>query len=162
MLVFHCLSANQLTKKQKKQRSRLLKYTKINIWRLLHTWRWPCRPKHVVKDGGNQHTIKQHADGDITCNTHWAILKLGKFPNLKDKSEDSMNFMLFQFLSNILDRFQMYSHVSYWDRLRPILNALERFTYRCPSPKTECHGNGRRKNRWTEAIFPRKTAHIPF
>jgi hypothetical protein len=26
-----------------------------------------------VKDSGNQHTIKQHADGDITCNTHWSI-----------------------------------------------------------------------------------------
>jgi hypothetical protein len=47
---------------------------KINIWRLLHTWRWPCRPKHVAKDSGNQHTIKLHADGDITCNTHSTIV----------------------------------------------------------------------------------------
>jgi hypothetical protein len=22
---------------------------KINIWSILHTWRWPCRPKHVVR-----------------------------------------------------------------------------------------------------------------
>jgi hypothetical protein len=21
---------------------------------ILHTWRWPCRPKHVVKDNENQ------------------------------------------------------------------------------------------------------------
>jgi hypothetical protein len=28
---------------------------KINIWRILHTWRWPCRPKHVVKDSETQH-----------------------------------------------------------------------------------------------------------
>jgi hypothetical protein len=27
-------------------------HMKINI---LHTWRWPCRPKHVVKDSENQH-----------------------------------------------------------------------------------------------------------
>jgi hypothetical protein len=46
---------------------------KINIWRILHNRRWPCRPKHVVKDSGNQHIIKLHADGDITCNTHWTI-----------------------------------------------------------------------------------------
>jgi hypothetical protein len=30
------------------------KHMEINIWRILHTWRWPCRPKHVVKDSGNQ------------------------------------------------------------------------------------------------------------
>jgi hypothetical protein len=29
--------------------------------------------KHVVKDSGNQHTIKLHAGGNITCNTHWTI-----------------------------------------------------------------------------------------
>jgi hypothetical protein len=34
------------------------------------TWRWPCRLKHVVKDSENQHTIKLHADGNITCNIH--------------------------------------------------------------------------------------------
>jgi hypothetical protein len=28
------------------------KHMKINI---LYTWRWPCRPKHVVKDSENQH-----------------------------------------------------------------------------------------------------------
>jgi hypothetical protein len=61
------------TANQKKQRSRILKYIKINIWRILHTWRWPCRPKHVVKDSGDQHTIKLHTDEDITCNTHWKI-----------------------------------------------------------------------------------------
>jgi hypothetical protein len=38
----------------------------------LHAWRWPCMPKHVAKDSGNQHTIKQHADGDVTCNSHWS------------------------------------------------------------------------------------------
>jgi hypothetical protein len=27
-------------------------------------------PKHVVKESVNRHTIKQHADRDITCNTH--------------------------------------------------------------------------------------------
>jgi hypothetical protein len=27
------------------------------------------RPKHVVKDSGNQHTIKLHVDGEITYNT---------------------------------------------------------------------------------------------
>jgi hypothetical protein len=37
------------------QRSRIHKHMKINIWRILHTWRWPCRPKHVVKDSENQH-----------------------------------------------------------------------------------------------------------
>jgi hypothetical protein len=42
----------------------------LNIRKILRTWRWPSRPKHVVKDSGNQHTIKLHADGDITCNTH--------------------------------------------------------------------------------------------
>jgi hypothetical protein len=26
--------------------------------------------QHVVKDSDNQHTIKLHADGNITCNTH--------------------------------------------------------------------------------------------
>jgi hypothetical protein len=26
----------------------------LNIWRILHTWRWSCRLKHVVKDSGNQ------------------------------------------------------------------------------------------------------------
>jgi hypothetical protein len=55
----------------KKQRSKILKYMKINIWRILHTWRWSCRPKHVVKNSGNQHIIKLKADGDLTCNTHW-------------------------------------------------------------------------------------------
>jgi hypothetical protein len=49
------------------------KHMKINIWRILHTWRWPCRPKHVVKDSENQNTIKLHANGNITCNTHWTI-----------------------------------------------------------------------------------------
>jgi hypothetical protein len=44
-----------------------------SAWRMLHTWRWPCRPKHVAKDSGNQHTIKQHADRDITSDTHWTI-----------------------------------------------------------------------------------------
>jgi hypothetical protein len=57
----------------KKQHSRILKQLKINIWRILHTWRWPYRPKHVVKDSGNKHTIKLHPDGDITCNTHWSM-----------------------------------------------------------------------------------------
>jgi hypothetical protein len=60
--------------RKKKERSRILKYMKINIWRILHTWRCPCRPKYVVKDSGNQHTVKQHADGGITCNTHWYTL----------------------------------------------------------------------------------------
>jgi hypothetical protein len=44
---------------------------KINTWRILHTWRWPCRLKHVVKDSGKQHAIKLHVDGDITCNINW-------------------------------------------------------------------------------------------
>jgi hypothetical protein len=26
----------------KKQRNRILKRMKINTWRILHTWRWPC------------------------------------------------------------------------------------------------------------------------
>jgi hypothetical protein len=28
-----------------------------SIWKqnILHTWRWPCRPKHVVKDSENKH-----------------------------------------------------------------------------------------------------------
>jgi hypothetical protein len=39
--------------RKKKQRSRILKYMKLNRWRILHTWRWPCRPKHVVKDSEN-------------------------------------------------------------------------------------------------------------
>jgi hypothetical protein len=43
-----------------KQRSKILKYMKINIWRILHTWRWPYGPKHLVKDSGNQNTIKLH------------------------------------------------------------------------------------------------------
>jgi hypothetical protein len=60
---------------KKKQRSRILKYMKINIWWMLHTWRWSCRPKYVVKDSGNQHTIKLHADGNITCNTlSWTLI----------------------------------------------------------------------------------------
>jgi hypothetical protein len=34
-------------RQKKKQRSRILQaYENKNI---LHTWRWPCRPKHVVK-----------------------------------------------------------------------------------------------------------------
>jgi Na+/melibiose symporter-like transporter len=37
-------------RESKKQRSRILKHMKINIWRILHAWRWPCRPKHVVKE----------------------------------------------------------------------------------------------------------------
>jgi hypothetical protein len=40
---------------------------------ILRNWRWPCRPKHVVKDSENQNTIKLHADWDITCNTHWTM-----------------------------------------------------------------------------------------
>jgi hypothetical protein len=40
-------------KAQKKQRSRIFQaYENKNI---LHTWRWPCRPKHVVKDSENHH-----------------------------------------------------------------------------------------------------------
>jgi hypothetical protein len=46
---------------------------KINIWRILHTWRWPCRPKHVVKDSENQHTVKLNADGNVTCSTYWIV-----------------------------------------------------------------------------------------
>jgi hypothetical protein len=57
----------------KRQRSRILKYIKINIWRILHTSRWPCRPKHVVKDSGDQNTINLHADGNITCKAQWTI-----------------------------------------------------------------------------------------
>jgi hypothetical protein len=38
--------------KPKKQRSRILQAYKINI---LHTWRWPCRMKQVVKDSENQY-----------------------------------------------------------------------------------------------------------
>jgi hypothetical protein len=53
-----------------------LKHMKINIWRILHNRRWPCKPKHVAKDNENQHTIKLHADGNITCNTHWTWLWL--------------------------------------------------------------------------------------
>jgi hypothetical protein len=58
---------------KKRQLSRILKHLKINIWRIQHLWRWSSRPKHVVKDSGNQHTIKLYADGDIACNTHWTI-----------------------------------------------------------------------------------------
>jgi hypothetical protein len=50
-----------------------IKHMKLNMWINIHTGRWPCRPKHVVKDGGNQHTIKLHTDGGITCNTHWTL-----------------------------------------------------------------------------------------
>jgi hypothetical protein len=43
---------------------------KMNIWRILHTWRWPCRPKHVVRQWKpTQWSL--HADGNITCNAHW-------------------------------------------------------------------------------------------
>jgi hypothetical protein len=45
---------------------------KINIWRILHTWRWPRRPKHLVKDSENQTTIKLHADGNITNTWRWS------------------------------------------------------------------------------------------
>jgi hypothetical protein len=45
--------------------------------RILHTWRWSCRKKHVVKYSGNQHTIKLHADGNITCNAHSFCKMLG-------------------------------------------------------------------------------------
>jgi hypothetical protein len=60
------------------------KHMKINIWRFLHTWRRPCRPKHVVKDSENQNTIKLHADGNITCDNHCAIcsIRLKLFCNL--------------------------------------------------------------------------------
>jgi hypothetical protein len=51
MLAFlYCLNRQTTTKKQ---RSRILQaYENKNI---LHTWRWPCRPKHVVRDSENQH-----------------------------------------------------------------------------------------------------------
>jgi hypothetical protein len=39
--------------KPKKQRSRILKHMKINIWRIVYTWTWPCRTKQVVKDSEN-------------------------------------------------------------------------------------------------------------
>jgi hypothetical protein len=37
---------------QKNSEAESFKHMKINI---LHTWRWPCSPKHVVKDSENQH-----------------------------------------------------------------------------------------------------------
>jgi hypothetical protein len=30
------------------------KHMKRSTWRILHTRRWPCRPKHVVKNSENQ------------------------------------------------------------------------------------------------------------
>jgi hypothetical protein len=81
-ILLHCIERNTNGKhaecnhvkkgsEPKKQPSRIFKYMKINIRRILHTWRWPCRPKHVVKDSGKQHIINLHADGNITCNSHW-------------------------------------------------------------------------------------------
>jgi hypothetical protein len=49
------------------------KQNPLSIWRILHNWRWPCRPKHVVKSSESQNTIKLHADENITCNNHWTI-----------------------------------------------------------------------------------------
>jgi hypothetical protein len=61
----------------------------IIIWRILHTWRWPCRPKHVVKNSENQHTIKLHSDGNITCNTHTN----SRFPDFDTRWRWVISFM---------------------------------------------------------------------
>jgi hypothetical protein len=72
-------------------------------WTFLHTWRWPCRPKHVVKDSESHHTIKLHAGGNITCKTHWTIQcsRMIKYSNIKirlkiirDDSWESMKIYL--------------------------------------------------------------------
>jgi hypothetical protein len=78
-----------------------------NIWRFLHTWRWPCRPKDVVKDSENQHTIKQHADGDITCKTHWTI-----------QCSRMLKYSILQFKPKSY-------HFSYWYHTLSLLMALE-------------------------------------
>jgi hypothetical protein len=45
------MTTRRKVKEKKKQGSRILQaYENKNI---LHTRRWPCRPKHIVKDGGN-------------------------------------------------------------------------------------------------------------
>jgi hypothetical protein len=48
--------------KKGRKRSRILQaYESKNV---LHTWRWPCRPKHLEKDSENQHNkaarIRKH------------------------------------------------------------------------------------------------------
>jgi hypothetical protein len=88
------------TKKPRRNKEGRNRHLKINIWRILHAWRWPCRPKHVVKDNENQHTIKLHADGNITCNIHWtysSYLRLGhlcglvvRAPGYKSKGPGSI------------------------------------------------------------------------
>jgi hypothetical protein len=56
---------------QKSSEAESFKHMKINIWRILHIWRWSCRPKHAVKDSENQNTIKLHTCGNITCSNQW-------------------------------------------------------------------------------------------
>jgi hypothetical protein len=62
-----CDHVKKKAAKQKSSEAESFKHMKINIWRILYTWRWPSRPKHVVKDSENQNTIKLHADGNVTC-----------------------------------------------------------------------------------------------
>jgi hypothetical protein len=49
-----------------------------------------------VKYSGNQHTIKLHADGNITCNTHWKSMKLVQRPQRR-----GWNLWIFTSLGNV-------------------------------------------------------------
>jgi hypothetical protein len=77
--VFHCMFRPTWPKmvfcfvKKRAANQKSSEAESLNILRILHTCRWPYRPKHVVKDSGNQHTTKLLADGNITCSTHWTI-----------------------------------------------------------------------------------------
>jgi hypothetical protein len=52
-------------RQKKKQRSRILRaYENKNI---LHTWRWLCRPKHVVKHNKAAHRRKHNLQNPLNC-----------------------------------------------------------------------------------------------
>jgi hypothetical protein len=60
MAIFRCDHPKKCSKRKKSREAESFKRMKINIRRVLHTWRWPCRPKHVVKDSENQHNKAVH------------------------------------------------------------------------------------------------------
>jgi hypothetical protein len=58
--------------KEGREPKKATKSSEAESFNILHTWRWPCRPKHVVRQW-RTNTIKLHADRNITCNTHWTM-----------------------------------------------------------------------------------------
>jgi hypothetical protein len=80
---------------REKSQTESFKHMKINI---LHTWRWPYRPKHVAKDNENQHNkAARRRKHNLQYPLHYFIVA--------HVFVAAVTFLLSRYLSTIGDRF---------------------------------------------------------